>query len=225
MSEELAAIQADFDRIALLSDEKWSHNNHYHDFLLKQLPPRCRRGLDVGCGTGVFSRLLAERCDSVLGLDLSPEMVRIAEEQSRGWRGLRYEVADVTAYPLPDEAFDCIVSIATLHHLPLEATLAQLKRALAPGGTLLVLDLFNLQFPQDLPSAFVSMLVSPLLRLAKNGRLHPPKEVQEAWAAHSPHDHYLTLGQIRAAAGRALPGAQVRGRFFWRYSLVYRKAG
>ena len=39
-------IQADFDRIAALSDERWDHNSYYHPFLLQHLPPRCESVLD-----------------------------------------------------------------------------------------------------------------------------------------------------------------------------------
>lgn len=35
-------IQADFDRLAVFSDERWDHNNHYHQFLLQHLPPHCQ---------------------------------------------------------------------------------------------------------------------------------------------------------------------------------------
>jgi SAM-dependent methyltransferase len=61
-----------------LSEDGWDHNAHYHAFLLGQLPTRCGQALDVGCGTGSFARLLAGRCDQVLGIDLSPRMVAVA---------------------------------------------------------------------------------------------------------------------------------------------------
>lgn len=45
-------IQADFDRIALLSSnasgERWNHNNHYHRFLLEQVPACCTNALEIG---------------------------------------------------------------------------------------------------------------------------------------------------------------------------------
>jgi hypothetical protein len=59
-------IQADFDRIALLSTDAWDHNSHYHSFLLKHVPSPRAEALDIGCGTGSFARLLAQRCKRVL---------------------------------------------------------------------------------------------------------------------------------------------------------------
>src|SRR5439155_20759177 len=74
----MSVIQADFDRLALLDAEGWTHNNHYHNFLLPHIRHDCQNALEVGCGTGAFARLLAARARHVVALDLSPEMIRVA---------------------------------------------------------------------------------------------------------------------------------------------------
>lgn len=48
------AIRADFDLLAAHSTDAWDHNSHYYSFLLAQLPRRCARALEIGCGTGAF---------------------------------------------------------------------------------------------------------------------------------------------------------------------------
>ena len=45
MAEAMSGVRADFDRIALLSGEEWGHNSHYHDFLARHIPERCREAL------------------------------------------------------------------------------------------------------------------------------------------------------------------------------------
>src|SRR5436853_7910282 len=75
-------IQADFDRLALLADRSRDHNGYYDDFLLKHMPSPCAEALEIGCGTGIFSRRLARRSTRVLALDLSPQMIRIARGRS-----------------------------------------------------------------------------------------------------------------------------------------------
>src|SRR5438105_12851371 len=97
----MSKVQADFDRIALLADETWDHNSHYHGFLLRQLPRHCGAVLDLGCGTGAFSRCLATRADHVLGLDLAPQMIRIARERARGYPNLEFQVADARTWRFP----------------------------------------------------------------------------------------------------------------------------
>ena len=126
----MSTIQKDFDRIALVSPDGSIQNNHYHKFLLRQLPIDCQDALEVGCGKGEFSRRLAERSKRVLALDLSAEMIRIARERSAQLPNIEFQIADVMSCNLPLEGFDCIASIATLHHLPLREVLLKMKAAL-----------------------------------------------------------------------------------------------
>jgi hypothetical protein len=51
----MSSFEADFDRLALLDDEGWTANNHYHDFLLKHVPQNCENALEIGCGTGALA--------------------------------------------------------------------------------------------------------------------------------------------------------------------------
>src|SRR5688572_9869476 len=105
----MSTIQQDFDRIALVSiasEDGAAHNDHYHDFLLRHLPANCRDVLEIGCGTGTFARRLAERCEHVLALDLSPEMIRIARDRSAQFPNIDFQLADVCDLPLPVDSFD-----------------------------------------------------------------------------------------------------------------------
>ncbi len=216
-------IQADFDRLALLSTEGWSQNDYYHAFLLRHAPASCSQALEIGCGTGGFSRLLAQRAQHVLALDLSPQMTRIAQERSTGIGNIEYQVADALKYELPTATFDCIVTSATLHHLPLDEMLCKMKEALKDGGTLLALDLFK---AETLSDYLVSMLAVPwnlVLSLWKHHRLQPPREVRLAWAEHGRTDVYPTLSQVRRSCETILPGAHVTRHLLWRYSIVWTK--
>jgi ubiquinone/menaquinone biosynthesis C-methylase UbiE len=191
--------------------------------LLKHLPVNRETALEIGCGTGAFSRLLADRFQQVLGLDLAPEMVRLARERSTRVSNLEYQVADVLQMDFPVEKYDCIASIATFHHLPLETMLEKTKGALKPGGVLLILDLFRSEWPQDLPMNLAAVPVSAFLKLVKTGRLREPAAVRAAWAAHGLHDVYQPLSVIRRLCAQILPGAEVQRHWLWRYSIVWKK--
>jgi SAM-dependent methyltransferase len=220
---DTSTIQADFDHIALISGEGWSQNSHYHDFLLARAPAPCAQALDIGCGTGAFARLLARRTDHVLGLDLSPQMIRLARERSQQYPNVDFQVADVTTWTFPQERFDCIASIATFHHLPLEETLIKARDALKVGGTLLILDLYE---QKGLADFFVSTLAVPVnlvLRVIKTGRLRQSPEARQAWTQHGLHEAYLPLAQVRQVCARVLPGAEVRRHLLWRYSIIWKK--
>jgi len=221
----MSTIQKDFDRIALVSPDGAAHNDHYHNFLLRHLPSNCHQVLEIGCGTGAFSRRLAERSEHVLALDLSPEMIRIAREQSAQFSNIKFELCDIRDRQLAAESFDCITSIATLHHLPLAEILLKMKTALKPGGVLLVLDLFEPSGLSDSLLNFVALPVSSMLRLMHHGRLLPSREARDAWKAHEAHDLYPTMTEVHSLCERILPSAQVKKHLLWRYSIVWRKLG
>jgi SAM-dependent methyltransferase len=212
-------IRDDFDRIALLP-ASWSHNDHYHGTLLRQVPRGCREALDVGCGTGAFSRLLAARCGHVTGVDLSPVMVAEARRRSAGLANVDYAVADVMTDPLPVGAFDCVAAVALLHHLPLEPALTRFRELLRPGGVLLVLDIRS---GDSLPADLLALGVSTVLHLWHNRRPRESAEAREAWEAHGRTDRFQPPAEVRAACADVLPGARVRPHLIWRYSLFWRK--
>jgi ubiquinone/menaquinone biosynthesis C-methylase UbiE len=220
----MSTIQQDFDRIALVSPDGAAHNDHYHNFLLRHLPPNCHEVLEIGCGTGGFARRLAERSQHVLALDLSPEMIRLARESSAQFPNIEFQLADVRDWPLADESFDCITSIATLHHLPFPEMFLRMKAALKPGGVLLVLDLFE---PEGLLDSLSNLLALPLsvsLRLIHHGRLLPRREVRDAWTAHERHDLYPTMTEVHVLCASVLPGAKIKQHLLWRYSIMWEKA-
>ncbi len=100
---------------------------------------RGKRVLDAGCGPGLYAEELLARGAVVVGIDESPEMVRLARE--RLGAGVDLHVHDL-ATPfdgLADESFDAALSALVIHHvLDRTAALAELNRVLRPGGRLVV---------------------------------------------------------------------------------------
>jgi ubiquinone/menaquinone biosynthesis C-methylase UbiE len=216
-------IRRDFDRVALASDERWNHNAHYHGRLLAQLPERCGRALEIGCGTGGFARLLAGRAERVVAIDLSPQMVRLARERSASYANIDFVEGDVMSRQFPAAEFDCVATLTTLHHLPIEDALTKVKNILKPGGVFVCLDLYQRSNLTDLLSDCVAYPTAMLLRTIKTGRPKPPRDVRAAYAEHEKTDTYLTLPQLKQACADILPGALLRRHLFWRYSVVWRK--
>jgi len=219
----MSSVEADFDRLALLDEEGWTANNHYHDFVLRHVPRECENALEIGCGTGAFARALAKRCKRVVALDLSSEMIRIARSRSSRFDNLDFHRADAMTWDFPQSHFDFICSIATLHHLQQRELLMKIKHALRPGGVLVVVDLVQSDRLMERAFDVIGLGLSVSLRLIRNGRLKPPAAVRKAWEQHGKHDSYLTISQVRALADEILPGAHVRRHVLWRYSLVYHK--
>jgi ubiquinone/menaquinone biosynthesis C-methylase UbiE len=111
------------------------------------------RGLDVGCGPGQFTILIAERLPraEIWGIDLAPTMIELARRhasESSAAARLHFEVADVAKLPFPDGHFDAVVSSGSIKHWPDQAgALREIHRVLAPGGRLFIGEMNRLAPP------------------------------------------------------------------------------
>ncbi len=133
-----------FDRLA---GNYESTSAGWHSRRMKEAALRCLGSalcgslLDVGCGPGLFLETLAQRDPglALAGLDISPEMVRVAKERLGTRADLR--VGDAEALPWEDRRFDYVVCVDSFHHYP-HATraLAEMHRVLKRGGRLTIAD-------------------------------------------------------------------------------------
>ncbi len=91
--------------------------------------------LDLGCGKGENLIPLAERGGNVIGIDISPELVHLAQARIRS-AGVKADLAIGSAYEtgLPDESVDIIFCIALIHHLDIPRVRAEMLRIVKRGG-------------------------------------------------------------------------------------------
>lgn len=95
--------------------------------------------LDLGCGSGENLPILARRGGNVIGLDLSPELIALAEERlRRDAIAATLKVASAYDTGLASGSVDVIFCMAVLHHLDLAKARRELLRILRPGGYLIV---------------------------------------------------------------------------------------
>lgn len=101
--------------------------------------------LDLGCGNGRNLFLLVKEGMRVVGCDFSSALLGIAKNKLE-WKGM-WDLSDlirvdIPYLPLRDDTFDAVLSIATIHHLPLQeerlASLKEIRRVLKPRGRALV---------------------------------------------------------------------------------------
>ena len=99
------------------------------------------RLVDIGTGTGRMIELFGAAADHAIGVDRSPEMLRLARTKLDGSNGWELRQGDITALPLADGSADTVILHQVLHFIPApEAALAEAARLLAPGGRLLIAD-------------------------------------------------------------------------------------
>src|ERR1700747_211147 len=91
--------------------------------------------LELGCGTGYFTRELARSGAEIVAIDVSPELLEIARANCSA-PNVRYEIQNAYALSYPDAVFDSVVGSSVLHHLEIEEALREIYRVLKPGGTI-----------------------------------------------------------------------------------------
>jgi 2-polyprenyl-3-methyl-5-hydroxy-6-metoxy-1,4-benzoquinol methylase len=100
------------------------------------------RLLDAGCGSGQFALAMAARGAEVIGIDLSPEMIRLAQENAAQLgleAAITWEVGPVDHLPLRDRSVDAIHARMVLPFVPdIPAALHEFRRVLRPDGHVLV---------------------------------------------------------------------------------------
>lgn len=122
-------------------------------------PPQ--RILEVGCGMGRYTLLLAEQGFAVEGLDLTPGLLQKLDAFNGGRFDIPLHVADVADPPRAlMGAFDAIVGFFALHHMhDLHACYAGMAQLVRPGGTVVFIE------PNPLnPSYYAQILLSPRMR-------------------------------------------------------------
>jgi SAM-dependent methyltransferase len=91
--------------------------------------------LELGCGTGTFTRELARSGADVIAIDVSPELLKIARADNSA-PNVHYQTENAYALSYPDATFDSVVGSSVLHHLEVEEALRNIYRVLKPGGTI-----------------------------------------------------------------------------------------
>jgi SAM-dependent methyltransferase len=123
--------------------EIWYEHWHRYHFAAELVAGR--EVLDIACGSGYGSALLARQARRVVGADISTEAIEHARVQYGATLNLEFRQADCAALPFSDACFDAVVSFETIEHIEAQAVfLDEVRRVLRPDG------LFILSSPNKL---------------------------------------------------------------------------
>ena len=226
MTKTVHQVRDDFDHVARIAEQFGAGVDGpaqpHERYLLRCLPERCGAVLELGCGTGEFSRRLAARAAQVVALDLSAEMIRVARDRSGRFGNIDFVVGDMTSLPLRTARFDCVASLNTLHHTDASLALRAMRGALRPGGTILLADVLDRSGIRHLPLN----LLAGVVRFARSRFVERRTQRSALHAAYRKHgcgESHPTLAEARSVVESELPGAVVRGHLLWRYTAVWRE--
>ena len=113
--------------------------------------PSNARVLDVGCGSGWATRLMAEKAEGgrVIGIDIADEMIALARETSKPFSNVEFKVASAEKLPFQDGEFSHAFSMESLYYYgDVLVGLKEIKRVLKPGSLFVTaLDLYQENLP------------------------------------------------------------------------------
>jgi 2-polyprenyl-3-methyl-5-hydroxy-6-metoxy-1,4-benzoquinol methylase len=171
------------------------------------------RAADLGCGTGRFTGLLADRYDSVLAVDVSARELELARARP-GRPGITYErrsLLDVT--PAADGRFDLVLSVNTIFHLrDHDRVLAHVRDLVAPGGRTVLVDIVS---PAGPPAGPLRHRWYGVRDAARTLRRRSPADAwlvlrirqHPTWMLHAATNRPLCRERFHRAYGAAFPGA------------------
>ncbi|MDR2997425.1 MAG: class I SAM-dependent methyltransferase [Microbacterium sp.] len=197
----------------------WSHNDAYTRFVLRHARAVGRAGgrtaVDVGCGTGNLVARLSEVLPEVIGVE--PDPGTAAAARARFASSDRARIEERGFGDEPSGAYDLIVFVASLHHMPLRATLRRANQALRPGGRIVIVGVAA-ETRADLPRSVASLVLNPIIGFVR----HPRRASAPPAAMRAPTvEPGETFDEIRSVLVEELPGARMRRRLFWRYTAQW----
>jgi len=116
-------------------------HEHWHRYAFARRFIAGKRVLDVACGEGYGSGLIADLAAHVVGVDIDAEAIEHARAKYASRSNLRFERASATELPLPDQSIDVVISFETIEHLAKAdqpRMLAECARVLQAPGMLVL---------------------------------------------------------------------------------------
>lgn len=113
--------------------------DRYNSWILSQMLPHLGNAvLEIGCGNGNFTMLLAEKCSRVVAVDIDEEYVRVTKTRVNQRSGVEVLAADATQFKW-HQPFDNVVLLDVLEHIENDVEmLARLRDSLKPGGKIII---------------------------------------------------------------------------------------
>lgn len=137
--------------------------------------------VDIGCGEGELTLLLAKSCHKVSAVDLSPKMLSQVTKRAKELNldNVRTAIGDIDALPFEDQSTDLVFMSQVLHHSPQpQQAIKELDRIIAPQGRFVIIDLIQHQqewMREKLGDLWLGFNPEDILKLVQEHQFHNVK--------------------------------------------------
>ncbi|MGE3799696.1 MAG: class I SAM-dependent methyltransferase [Candidatus Kapaibacterium sp.] len=188
-----------YDAVSRLYDKTFADITVREDewsWLGKHLPTKQPlRALDIGCGNGALLAELSSKLTLGVGVDASKEMVERARERFKDQKQLQFAQVTEPRLPFDDQSFDVVLSFMSFRYLDWDPIMAEIRRVLAPGGKILIVDMAASPFRLRESFAFIRSKI----RHARGRRKHPEfAQNLEALVSHPDWKEMVRYNPARA---------------------------
>ncbi|MDP3990045.1 MAG: class I SAM-dependent methyltransferase [archaeon] len=162
--------------------------------------------LDVGCGSGKATVLFGGRGYDITGLDISENLLRIAEKKTYDFPEVKYVVGSFEENSFPDKSFDLIISAQAWHWVDPDKSYNVADRLLKKGGSLALFWNFEIyeisEFLQELEQLFIGNCLKYIPqqdtksiedRIERSGLFEIYQKVDYIWNEKFTSERYLNL--------------------------------
>lgn len=123
---------------------------------------QANRVVDLGCGTGLSTKVWADVATEVIGIEPSTEMIAIAESKANPRNNIQYKTGYSNALPLEDSSIDIVACSQSFHWMEPNSTLKEVHRVLKKGGVLVIYDVIwppsvNVEFEKAYNKLFATV--------------------------------------------------------------------
>lgn len=183
-------VRRTYDRIAVMWDKKRKEKVIYNDY--NEVPAtlsflrniRKKKILDLGCGSGIYAKILKRRGAVVYGIDISPKMIELAKKNVKG---VDFRVGTVYKLPYDSETFDIVLASLVVHYFAnLNKAFKEIRRVLKKNGIFI--------FSSDNPVLHIAHRLKGKPRkyrifgnYFKEGKLY---EYWPRFGVHMPYQHF-----------------------------------
>jgi len=92
--------------------------------------------LEIGCGTGYFTKEIAKTGAQITAIDISPDLIEIAKKETYSFLNINYKIENAYSMSFDDNSFDKVIGSSVLHHLEVDKALSEIYRVLKINGSI-----------------------------------------------------------------------------------------